>query len=94
MENTIYLGDRIRHTRLNYTDLLEAYQYEVVGGGTAECYNLETTTSLGVMKVVGKLLYLPNARRAGLCFGGDSEWTDASSAQNAIDRYNQYEMSN
>ncbi len=46
------------------------------------------------MEIVGQLLFLPSADRAGLCFGGDSQWTDAVSAEDAITRYNNDEMVN
>ncbi len=34
-----------------------------------------------------RVLYLPQEGRAGVCWGGDSRWTDCESAEDAVDRF-------
>lgn len=41
-----------------------------------------------------ELLYFAEAGRAAICGGGKSEWTDATSADDAIARYEAGEMVN
>ena len=90
MTRTIELGSTIEAANLHYTDL----QIEATGVSAVECYELENVDDNGFYRTVGEMLFIPSVQRAGLCFGGDSEWTDATSAEDAISRYNADEMAN
>jgi hypothetical protein len=43
----------------------------------AQKYNEETIT----------VLYVPEVGRAGIAWGADAQWTDATSVQDALERY-------
>jgi hypothetical protein len=90
----LLLGREITSGELTCTDLTnEAAELEAKGE-PIECYNLVSENSQGFIETVGKLLYVPNAGRAGICRGGDSQWTDAVSAEDAVRRCNDDEMVN
>lgn len=36
---------------------------------------------------VGWVLFAPDAGRAGVAFGADAQWTDAASAEDAVERF-------
>jgi hypothetical protein len=91
---TIYLGSSIQSYDLSYTDLTSEAETLESKGETVECYNLVTENDNGLIEKAGTMLYVPSAQRAGLCFGGDSQWTDAGSAEDAVRRYNDDEMIN
>lgn len=41
-----------------------------------------------------QILWLPDVDRAGICTGGDSVWTDATSPEDAIRRFIEDDLSN
>ena len=86
MDLTTITADNL-HT-ITALDLNEEATEAVANGQPvehAQYHNEETDLRLEVV-------YFPEAGRAGVCAGGDSEWTDADSAEDAIDRYEADEM--
>ena len=59
-----------------------------------ELYNVMTEDGNGFIIKTGEMMFIPSANRAGIMLGGDSQWTDAGSPQDAIDRHNNDEMAN
>lgn len=87
------LGRQCGGHELNSIDL----QVEVLKakGEEVECFQLCSERADGQYDHnEGELLYIPSAGRAGIARGADAQWTDATSAQDAIDRYNNDEMAN
>lgn len=69
-----------------YRDLLR----ETTTGSAWELYVVREYDALDSMARSGnrkELLWFPDERRAGICYGGDSAWTDAVSPEQAIWRY-------
>ena len=54
-----------------------------------ECYRSSETIDNDAIEIV----YFPATRRAGVASGSDAEWTDASSAADALRRYLNDDMS-
>lgn len=62
-------------------------------GEDFECFNLCEERENGQYdRNAGEMLWVPGLNRAGIFRGADSQWTDATSAQDALDRYNAGEM--
>jgi hypothetical protein len=72
---------------------LEAETLEAQGV-SYEFHALTTEDANGFMVRAGEMMFVPSAGRAGICLGADSQWTDASSAEDAVCRYNEDEMVN
>lgn len=52
-------------------------------GEVCECYRSSETVDTDAIEIV----YFPETGRAGVASGSDAEWTDASSAADALRRY-------
>jgi hypothetical protein len=55
-----------------------------------ETYRLKSET----VAEVGCLIFSPDLYRAGVALGADAEWTDCSSAEDALRRWTENEMVN
>ena len=58
---------------------------------TGECDCLRSSETVGADAI--ELVYFPEIGRAGVASGSDAEWTDASSAADALRRYLNNDMS-
>ena len=58
-------------------------------GEACECYRSSETVGADAIEII----FYPEANRAGVSAGGDPEWTDASSAADALRRYLNDDMS-
>ena len=58
-------------------------------GEVCECYRSSETVGADAIEIV----YFPATRRAGVASGSDAEWTDASSAADALRRFLNNDMS-
>lgn len=91
---TIELGNTFYPHMFSACDLLETAE-EYSKTEQVECYNLCSERPNGqVDRNQGELLFIPSIQRAGIARGADAQWTDATSAQDAINRYNNHEMAN
>lgn len=91
----IELGYKLRPNQLTACDLLAEAEAAQARGEKVECYNLCSEKQGGLYDYKeGQLLFLPECNRAGIFRGAGSQWTDASGAQDALDRYNNDDMAN
>ena len=58
-------------------------------GEVCECYRSSETVGADAIEII----FYPEANRAGVSAGSDPEWTDASSAADALRRYLNDDMS-
>lgn len=52
---------------------------------TGECDCLRSSLTVGADVI--EIVFFPETQRAGLASGADADWTDASSAADALERY-------
>ena len=52
-------------------------------GEVCECYRSSETVGADAIEII----FYPDANRAGVASGSDAQWTDASSAADALRRY-------
>jgi hypothetical protein len=91
----IELSNEFRPHQFTACDLLVEAEAAQARGEKVECYNLCAEKQGGLYNYnEGQLLFLPECDRAGIFRGAESQWTDANSAQDALDRYNKGEMAN
>ena len=92
--NTIFLGGALDVSELNFTDMMQEAAKLTAQNETIECFHLVQENAQGFIETIGQMLYAPESSRAGLCHGGNTQWTDAASAQDAVRRLNADEMAN
>lgn len=78
------LSSKLSFEDLVYTDLKNEALKLSQDGVPFEVHNLKREGWVDTCQ----MLWVPSAERAGMCFGGDSVWTDASSIENAVERWN------
>lgn len=70
---------------VSYIDLAEETEKATVNGETVELFRVEIVNEDGyVDPVAGAMAWFPASGRAGLAWGGDADWVDATSPENAI----------
>lgn len=77
---------QVRVSRLKSSELRNEAK---TWGVFSECYRSSETIDNDAIEIV----YFPATRRAGVASGSDAEWTDASSAADALRRYLNDDMS-
>ena len=65
---------------------------EATAGRECDCYRSDVKVSSNAADVI-EIVYFPEADRAGLAAGSDAQWTDASSAADALRRFMRNDMS-
>jgi len=88
MTTTHYRYETIQTSDLRATDLREEAADLMARGAAVEAARVFFEGQAEAAEV----LYIPEAGRAGLVWGGDAEWTDASSIEDAVQRYLDGEM--
>lgn len=69
--------------RISASDLRDEAHTALSEGVECEHARYEVAGIAGLVDVI----YLPDARRAGVCSNGNARWTDADSAEGAVTRY-------
>lgn len=82
------LSSQLKFEDLVYTDLKNEAIKLNQGGIPFEVHNLYREG----WNEACQMLWVPSLQRAGLCFGGDSVWTDAASVEDAVLRWNEDRM--
>ena len=77
---------QVRVSRLKCSELRNEAK---TWGVSCECYRSSETLDNDAIEIV----YFPATRRAGVASGSDAQWTDASSAADALRRYLNDDMS-
>lgn len=83
--NKLEIIKQINPSELTAVDLSIEFENNPQGATAYKC-------SIGGQ--AAEMLFYEDAGRAGIFTGGDSDWTDASSAEDAVERFNNDEMVN
>lgn len=70
-------------TQVSADDLRSIDLRNEAASGECDCLRSSMTVGADLIEIV----FFPETGRAGLAAGADADWTDASSAADALDRY-------
>jgi len=87
--------DTINTEDLSATDLRQECEVADAAGDTGiHCYELIRLDMYGSVVATAQMVYFADYGRAGIAWGGDAQWTDCSSAEEAVRRWTEDDMSN
>lgn len=72
---------------VSYSDLAREGEDARANGETVEFFRVEILEDGYLDSVAGAMAWFPDAGRAGLAWGGDATWVDATSPENAIENF-------